>query len=43
MNDKEILINQFLNKMISYKSVFNKDFKIQLIQLLYCNNEKQIL
>lgn len=31
MNGKEILINQFINKMISCKFIFNEDFKIQLI------------
>lgn len=31
MNDKKILINQFINKMISWRSIFNEDFKIQLI------------
>lgn len=31
MNDKQILINQFKNKMISWRSIFIKDFKIQLI------------
>lgn len=34
MNDKKILINQFINKMISWRSIFNEDFKIQL---MLCN------
>lgn len=29
-----ILINQFINKMISCRSIFNEDFKIQL---MLCN------